>query len=805
MGMIRHFIKKRVIKQSVATRTALLVLFMVSFIMLIGGFYQIGRVRSYVKNETETQARRAMDGAVARIDSRISNVETAVHTAAAFADRSTQSKTLCYEMLYRLISKNSDIAAATLLYRADYFPELGRYYAPTVVRDPITGQLEADEIGGIENDFDYLETDSNWIYTNLLERGYWCLPYVDSMSTKRAMVTYSVPLYDAENSLYAVLCADVALDWVSSIVEEAKPYDYSRVIVLSRDSQYVCHPDPAWIQSVNIIDQAQSLKDSDYLHLAHQMLSWQRGSDTLQEDITISSLSDQRRDEKTIIYFAPVDRVKWSISFSMPESKIMKHPNELRRSMILLLVFMLALISVVLVLIIRAQIWPLTQLSLAAHEIAIGHFDKTLPIIRSHDEIRHLRDSFEEMQTSLANYIDELQRTTTATATIANELKVASGIQMAMLPKQFPPYPERNDIKVFGTLVPAKAVGGDLYDFFIRDEKLFFCIGDVSGKGVPASLVMAVSIAIFRTIASREAMPDRILTQMNETLSHKNDSNMFVTLFIGVIDLPSGRLRYSNAGHDAPLLVGETVETLPCDSNVPAGIMPGWKFTVQETMIQPFTTIFMFTDGITEATNNQFELYGEQRVLEQTQKSLAEGKKDPDSLVSDMSASVNAFVGDAEQSDDQTMLAVQYTKERLTEVYQHAVSLTNDVNEVPQLATFVDEVCEAVGFDMGTTMQINLAMEEAVVNVMNYAYPKGTKGDILVEATSNAKRLKFTIIDSGKPFDPTAKAEVDITLAADERPIGGLGIHLVRQIMDSINYEYLNGQNVLTLRKQLTS
>ena len=717
----------KILTNSVATRTSLLVLVLITIIMLTVGLWQVQRVRSVVAEETSRQASRAMDGVIADIDSRIANVETAVATAAAFADQTTQDKSQCYNMLYRLIGKNNDIAAATLLYRDSFFQELGHYYAPTVVRDPLTGELEADEIGGPENDFCYLETDSNWIYTNLLEEGYWCLPYVDSMSTKRAMVTYSVPLYDANDSIYAVLCADVALDWVRDIVEEAKPYDYSRVIVLSRDSQYVCHPDPAWIQSVNVIDHANQLNDTTYLHIASQMLSWQRGTDTLLKDFTIMPTSrDKTRAETTIVYYAPVARVQWSVSFTMPEAKIMEQPNQLRHSMLVLLVIMLVLISISLYIVVRIQLWPLKQLANASREIACGHFDKELPVIHTHDEIRHLRDSFDQMQTSLSHYIEELQVSTAAKASIQSELKVASEIQMSMLPKLFPPYPERDDIDIFGALTPAKAVGGDLYDFYIRDEKLFFCIGDVSGKGVPASLVMAVTRSLFRTISAHESHPDRIVTLINNTLSDQNESNMFVTLFVGVLDLPTGRMRYCNAGHDAPLLVGNGIGFLPCDSNIPAGVMNEWKYTSQKTIILPQTTIFLYTDGLTEAENIRHELFGEQRIMKIAEELLQTQHQNPEGIIAGMTQAVRTFAGEAEQSDDLTMLAIQYTKEIRAERLCRKIVLPNDVQKVPELAQFVEEVCEAVNFDMGTTMQLNLAMEEAVVNVMNYAYPVGT-------------------------------------------------------------------------------
>lgn len=388
-------------------------------------------------------------------------------------------------------------------------------------------------------------------------------------------------------------------------------------------------------------------------------------------------------------------------------------------------------------------------------------------------------------------------------AAIESELHIASAIQKGMLPKNFPTSSSRDDVQLHATLMPAKDVGGDLFDFYIRDEKLFFCIGDVSGKGVPASLVMAVTRAIFRTVSARESMPDRIMTTMNKTMAEINESNMFVTLFVGVLDLPTGRMRYCNAGHDAPLLVGVGVGTLPCDSNIPIGIMSSWKYTLQEKQVFPGTTIFLFTDGLTEAENASHEQFKMRRVNDVATQALSEQKQDPKQLISLLTNAVHQFVGDAEQSDDLTMMAIQYTKQQRDVRMSKSITLPNDTQEVPRLAAFVEEVCEAVGFDPAVTMQMNLALEEAVVNVMKYAYPIGMHGNVSIEAQANDVRLKFTIIDSGKPFDPTVKADVDTTLSAQERPIGGLGIHIIRQIMDSINYERLDGHNVLTLRKKL--
>ena len=298
-------------------------------------------------------------------------------------------------------------------------------------------------------------------------------------------------------------------------------------------------------------------------------------------------------------------------------------------------------------------------------------------------------------------------------------------------------------------------------------------------------------------------MPDRIVTAMNKAIADMNKTHMFVTLFVGVLDLPTGRLYYCNAGHDAPLLVGAGVGELTCDSNIPVGFMPSWKYTLQEAHIFTGTTILLFTDGLTEAMdgeNNQFQM---ERVNDVAVRALADQQQDPHELITRMTDAVHEFVGDAEQSDDLTMMAIQYIRQQSDVRMRKSIVLPNDTQEVPRLNAFVEEVCETLGFDTNVAADIKVAVEEAVVNVMKYAYPPGKSGDVTVEAASNDIRLKFTIIDSGKPFDPTVQAPVDTTLSANERSIGGLGIHIMRQKMDSINYERIDNLNVLTLRKKI--
>jgi sigma-B regulation protein RsbU (phosphoserine phosphatase) len=252
--------------------------------------------------------------------------------------------------------------------------------------------------------------------------------------------------------------------------------------------------------------------------------------------------------------------------------------------------------------------------------------------------------------------VEELKSTTAQKASFESELKIAHNIQMSMLPKTFPPYPERDDIDIFGTLMPAKAVGGDLFDFYIHNEQLIFCIGDVSGKGVPASLVMAVTRSLFRNIAAHTAEPQKMVRGINESLSSNNDTGMFVTLFVGALDLATGQLDYSNAGHDMPLLIADgEVTVLDCDPNIPAGVLPGWDFTLQHTQLRPGDTLFLYTDGLNEAENASHGQFGLEAII-QTAKTASPR---PDELIGTMAQAVEKFVGQAEQSDDLTMVAIQ--------------------------------------------------------------------------------------------------------------------------------------------------
>lgn len=722
------------------TKSALAIIVTVGVLIETTSIIQYKFAYDGIREEVQHRAESELKLRSFEIRNVMNAVEVAVTNMAWAVEQNLSQPDSMYAITQRIIECNSIIIGSAVAFEPNYYPQKGRLFSPYSYKQ--SDNIVRSKHLGTDT---YNYHDMEW-YTEPMRKGqpHWSEPYFDEGGGEMMMSTYSIPIHDANGRAVAIFTADVSLDWLGAIINTNKLYPSSFNMMVSRTGQMMTCPIESLVMRKNINDIAAEIKDTTAALINQRMMAGESG---------MASVTDENG-ELNHVFYAPVDNhTGWSMAIVCSDREIYYGLRQVSFNLFILMIIGMLLLGYIIM-----------RTARSAQRLQIVNAEKER---------------------------------------IGSELHIASEIQKGMLPKIFPPYPDRNDIDIFGSLVPAKEVGGDLFDFYIRDEKLFFCIGDVSGKGVPASLVMAVTRAQFRTMSAHESSPDRIITAMNEAMSEMNEANMFVTFFIGVLDLPTGRMRFCNAGHNAPLLIGSGVGTLKCNSNIPLGIMQGWKFNMQETLIDCGTTIFLYTDGLTEAENTDHALFEESRMMDVAQKALVDGTHNPTNLINNMVEAVHNFVGNADQSDDLTMLAVQYTKPQKDEKFQRSLTLTNNVQDVPQLAAFVEGVCEETGFDASTAMQINLALEEAVVNIMNYAYPQGTFGNINIKAQANDVRLKFIITDSGSPFDPTVKEDADITLSAAERPIGGLGIFLVRQLMDSINYERIDGQNILTLRKKL--
>ncbi len=778
------------IRRKLSVRVSLWVVMFAAVIFIAALSFLFYQSREAVRQEAINRATQILDKTSLRVEGILNRVEVATNMTMWLVQRHPNKADSMFVYSRGVLQNNPDFYNCSIAFEPYYFGDKVRYFSAYTkhIGDSIR------TIQGGSDSYQYFFMDW-YLMPTLLDHPCWTEPYMDldvATNTSEMVTSYCQAIKDKQNKVIGVINTSLSLNWLSQTISATKPYPNSYSIMIGRGGTYFVHPDTTKITRQTIFTQTLEQSDTAMSSLGHAM---QRG----EEGMKHMNINGQ----DSYVFYKPLGKTGCSMAIVCPESDIFGGFDRLRRTVFAIVCVGLLLMLYFFIRIITSELKPLHRLAHEAETIASGQFDAELPDFQRTDEIGQLSHSFGNMQQSLVKYIEELKDTTAQKASIESDLRIASDIQMGMLPENFPTRADRDDVQIYASLTPAKEVGGDLFDFYFRDEKLFFCIGDVSGKGVPASLFMAVTRSIFRTVSAHESMPDRIMTTINKTIADMNKRNMFVTLFVGVLDLPTGRLHYCNAGHDAPLLVGVGVGELPCDSNIPVGFMPQWNYSLQEAQIFPGTTIFLFTDGLTEAMDANDAQFQIERINDVAARALANQQQEPRQLIEQMTDAVHRFVGDAEQSDDLTMMGIQYIRQQSDIRMRKSIVLPNDIQEVPKLTDFVGEVCEEMGFDEMTTKQMKLAIEEAVVNVMNYAYPSGQRGDVTIEAASNDTRLKFTIIDSGKPFDPTVQADVDTTLPASERRIGGLGIHLVRQIMDSINYERMDSLNILTLRKNV--
>lgn len=584
-------------------------------------------------------------------------------------------------LLERILKQNPGMRSCGISFVENYYPQKGRSYVPYAYRRDST---HIEVVNHAMQKHNYQKDE--WFVQGLqAEEGFWSEPFFEANDTTKApLVAYLHPIRNKQGRAVAVLGADLSIDslymkmdamdeevflsgWSGDVDKDRRkerktrkarwvPYSF----LISQNGTFIVHPKKHRIVLDNIENMAKASEDTAAIaSVGRRMMAGEKGSYGKEIDMDIAAEVDVEG-LNSYVFFTPVKGTGWSMGLVVPYLVI----DIMAFIVAGLLVFFILLAVLIVWLVswygIRRATKPLKQLTTSANEVAKGNFDTVLPEVKHNDEIRLLRDSFEDMQHSLTKYMEDLKATTASKAAIENELKVAHNIQMSMLPKIFPPYPERKDIDIYGMLTPAKAVGGDLFDFYIRDEKLFFCIGDVSGKGVPASLVMAVTRSLFRNVSSHSSEPGQIATALNKALSEGNETNMFVTFFVGVLNLTDGNLLYCNAGHEAPLLVGKGIGVLPCDANLPLGIMSDWSFTQQQVTIYPQTVIFLFTDGLSEAEDADHMQFGEERILAVAEKVLSQQQLQSQIFIDEMADAVNHFVGDAEQSDDLTMLALQY-------------------------------------------------------------------------------------------------------------------------------------------------
>ena len=484
----------------------------------------------------------------------------------------------------------------------------------------------------------------------------------------------------------------------------------------------------------------------------------------------------------------------YCIIAAMPESEAMF----MRDASMLTSIFMQVLIFATLfvfiyVLIKRVIINNLKKINDTLAKITKGDLNAIVDV-RSNAEFTSLSDDINSTVATLKRYIAE------AAARIDKELEYAKQIQLSALPTNFP---ENEEYSIYAEMIAAKEVGGDFYDFYkLNDTTVAFLAADVSGKGIPAAMFMMTAKTIIKDLAESGMAVNDIFTKANEKLCENNESGMFVTAWMGILDLTTGNVQFANAGHNPPLLkrADGSFEYLKTRAGFVLAGMEGVRYRVGEITLNEGDRLFLYTDGVPEATNVENKLYGEDRLLTfMNQNATVEATK----LLPSLKANIDEFVGEAPQFDDITMLMFDYKPKKGGERMTNKTfpAKTESLNDV---LGFVEETLETFECPMKIQTAICVAIEEVFVNVARYAYPD-SEGDMTLHISfdDQTRNVTFIMSDKGIPFDPLKKPDPDITLSAEEREIGGLGIFITKKTMDSVTYAYENNENILTMIKKI--
>ena len=644
MKIIMQYIRKKL-----SVRVSLWVVSFAAIIFNGAMIFLFFQSRETVRQEAINRATQILDKTSLRMEGILNRVQVASNMTKWLVERHLQQSDSMFVYSRGMLVNNPDFYNCSVAFDPYYYKDKGRYFSAYTKH--MSDSLRTIQ-GGSDN-YQYFYMDW-YLMPQLLDKPCWTDPYMDldvATNTREMVTSYCQAIKDSHGQMVGVVNTSLSISWLSQTISAIKPYPNSYSIMVGRGGTFFVHPDTAKITRQTIFTPTLEHPDTALTALGHAM---QRGEEGIKQ---------MKIDGKDCyVFYKPLGQTGCSMAIVCPEKDIFGGFVRLHRTVMVIVSIGLLLMLYLFSGIISSELKPLQSLAAGAETIASGKLDVKLPELERTDEIGQLEHSFSFMQQSLVKYIDELKETTAQKAAIDHDIRTASSIQMGMLPKNFPTKAERDDVQVYASLTPAKEVGGDLFDFYFRDGKLYFCIGDVSGKGVPASLFMSVTRSAFRTISAHESMPNRIVSTVNKSIADMNEMMMFVTLFVGVLDLTTGQMYYSNAGHDAPLLIGDGVGELPCDANIPVGFNPEWEYTLQEAQIYSGTTILLFTDGLTEAMNINYELFQMDRINEVANKALAQQRIEPRELIEQMTEAVHQFVGEAEQSDDLTMMGIQFIK-----------------------------------------------------------------------------------------------------------------------------------------------
>lgn len=588
-------------------KMTLRILFTLFVVFTIGNIAALQYSKKKILEEADLIATRDMDNLLLHADKLLTECQTSGYNLRGLLGYETISTDSLPSVLGRFLKVNPHLYGVVTAFDPSQIKRFG-------VKDPALFTFGHKDQGyrciRLDSIYDY--TQAEWyIKTKELNHANWGHPIIASDGT--LLAPFCMPMRTPEGEFLGVISVDILLEELSEALLKATPFPDAMVTMMDDQFRFVAHPNQDYVlkMSLDSLLRASTVQVNESIFV--DMKEAKRGSSSYGKD-----------DEARLIYYAPVEKANWTITIDCKYSDIYAPVEDLKKGMLINMLFGMLIFLYV--------CWKLFK------------------------------------------RVEQYENTAAAKAAIQGELNIAAAIQKGMLPKLYPPFPEVAELDVYGTLIPAKEVGGDLFDYFIRDDKFFFCIGDVSGKGVPASLFMAVLRSLFRNVSLHADKPAEIAESLNKALSEGNEQNMFCTMFLGVLDYKTGHLRFCNCGHNKPVVRHITpdhqidVHYEDIETNIAVGIFEDFPYQEQEVNMKPGEAIFLYTDGVTEAESADKELYGEDRLLKALANARSHNVRTAKEFVEAIYNDVESFAEIGYQSDDITMVVVEYKGPQVSRV-----------------------------------------------------------------------------------------------------------------------------------------
>ena len=613
----------------------------IAILMIVMLFIMAVLSHLIIADTSERLVANSLQSTIKDVEKDFISAETTVQNIAWAAHENLDDPDYLFYITRQTLANNPGICGCAIALREDYYKGK-HFFSPYSYRDSQTGEVKTIQLGNEDYDYFYLD----WFQIPyLLKKPVWVEPYFDEGGVNQLVSTYGYPILDESGNVLGIVTADISLERMRDMITSVKPYDESQIMLVSKCGAFVATDVENITPGETLLSYAINSGSKDIQRIVGRMINGETGMERYNVGSQIS-----------FVVFGQLSN-GWSASITCLYDDVLKKSTQMHWFITVIGALALGLMFLFCKRAIGTAVTPIVDFSKAARTVAEGDFDAKLPDIRFNDEIRQLRNSFEEMQHSLKNYIADLKITTATKERMQGELHIAHEIQRVMSPLNFP---KNDNLDLYSHVIPAREVGGDLYDFCMLDDShILFTIGDVSGKGVPAAMFMALTCSSLRFASSLDMSIAQKLSIINDIISKDNSVGMFVTLFSGVLDINTGEFVYCNCGHN-PIVVAEPgckPRFLDQKPNMAVGVWEGFPFQEQRTTFRKGTLLVLYTDGVTEAEATDKSQYGEDRLLAWT--AGVSPDSDAKTINDSLLENVRAFTDGNEQNDDITIMTIK--------------------------------------------------------------------------------------------------------------------------------------------------